>query len=285
MLKKLHLLLFLALWSLSNAQRDFDKVTITSTQLTNNVYALFGAGGNIGLAIGDQAAYIIDNQFGPLTNKIVAHVKTITNKPIKFVLNTHHHGDHTGGNANLKEQGAVILAHKNVRNSLLKAQKEAAFLPVITFDQELTLHLSNTLTLVAMPVAPAHTNGDTYYYFVEENVIHMGDNFFNARYPYIDEKSGGDIDGLIANVSKILAMVNDQVIIIPGHGNIATKQDLITYKNVLVTLRERITTARDKGASLEAILAMDLSKEWDATWGVNFINKERITNFIYNTAN
>ena len=267
------------------AQRNFDEVEITSEQLTDKVYVLFGAGGNIGLIVGKDAAYLIDDQFGPLTPKIVSHVKTITDKPINFVLNTHHHGDHTGGNENLANNGATIIAHENVRELLEADEKtnEAAY-PVITFNDKMTLYLGDNQRLLAMHVNPAHTKGDTYYYLPEANVIHMGDNFFAGRYPYIDIKSGGDIDGLISNVTMALGMLDENTIIIPGHGSIANISDLEDYKNVLVELRKRVKKAREAGNSLEATQQMNLSKEWDATHGTGFINAERIVEFIYKSA-
>ena len=267
------------------AQRNFDEVEITSEQLTDKVYVLFGAGGNIGLIVGKDAAYLIDDQFGPLTPKIVSHVKTITDKPLNFVLNTHHHGDHTGGNENLANNGATIIAHENVRELLEADEKtnEAAY-PVITFNDKMTLYLGDNQRLLAMHVNPAHTKGDTYYYLPEANVIHMGDNFFAGRYPYIDIKSGGDIDGLISNVTMALGMLDENTIIIPGHGSIANISDLEDYKNVLVELRKRVKKAREAGNSLEATQQMNLSKEWDATHGTGFINAERIVEFIYKSA-
>lgn len=269
----------------ATAQRDFSDVEITSEQLSENIYVLFGAGGNIGLAVGDDAAYVIDDQFGPLTEKIVAHVKTLTDKPISFVLNTHHHGDHTGGNENLANAGAMVIAHDNVRKRLADAENpvEAAF-PVLTFNDKMTLYLGSGKSLHAMHVNPAHTDGDTYYYFPEDNVIHMGDNFFAGRYPYLDLNSGGDIDGLITNVGMALQIVDDATKIIPGHGAVATKGELQSYHDILVTLRERVTKARSEGNSLGDTLKMGLSKEWDDTHGNGFINAERIVTFIYNSA-
>lgn len=267
------------------AQRDFSKVEITSEKLTDNVYVLFGAGGNIGLLVGEDAAYLIDDQFGPLTDKIVSHVKTITDKPINFVLNTHHHGDHTGGNENLANNGATIIAHENVRKLLEADEKTSkAAYPVITFNDKMTLYLGDNQRLLAMHVNPAHTKGDTYYYLPEANVIHMGDNFFAGRYPYIDIKNGGDIDGLISNVTMALGMLDEDTIIIPGHGSIANITDLEDYKNVLVELRKRVKKAREAGNSLEETQQMNLSKEWDATHGTGFINAERIVEFIYKSA-
>lgn len=285
-MKKLIFLLILSICVSLTAQRDFSSVEITSEKLTENVYALFGAGGNMGLAIGEDAAYLIDDQFGPLTNKIVAHVKTITDKPIKFVLNTHMHGDHTGGNENLANAGAVVIAHNNVRKRMVEAKepqpKEAW--PIVTFNDKMTLHLKNKSSIHAMHVNPAHTDGDTYYYFPEDNAIHMGDNFFSGRYPYIDLGSGGDIDGLISNVSMTLELIDDTTKIIPGHGAISSKTELKEYKDILVILRERVKEARDSGKSLEETQQSGLSKEWDNTHGQGFINSERIIEFIYKSA-
>ncbi len=268
------------------AQRDFSTVEITSEKLTENVYALFGAGGNIGLAIGEDAAYLIDDQFGPLTEKIVAHVQTITDKPINFVLNTHMHGDHTGGNENLANAGALVIAHENVRKRMEGAEepqpKEAW--PVVTFNDKMTLHLNNGKSVHAMHVNPAHTDGDTYYYFPEDNVIHMGDNFFSGRYPYLDLGSGGDIDGLISNTKMALELIDDETKIIPGHGAVSSKSDLKDYTEILITLRERVKEARGTGKSLEEVQKMGLSKEWDETHGQGFINADRIVEFIYKSA-
>lgn len=285
-MRKISFLFCLVCMNVLYAQRDFSKAKITSEKLSDNIYALFGEGGNIGLAIGENAAYLIDDQFGPLTEKIVAHVQTLTDKPINFVLNTHLHGDHTGGNENLAKAGAMIIAHDNVRKRMVTAdepQPEGAF-PVVTFNDKMTLYLGNGKSLHAMHVNSAHTDGDTYYYFPEDNVIHMGDNFFSGSYPYIDLNSGGDIDGLISNVSMALGIVDDGTKIIPGHGAVSSKADLESYKSVLVTLRARVKKARDEGKSLEETQKLGLSKEWDATHGQGFINADRIIEFIYKSA-
>ena len=285
-MKKISFLLGFVFVTNLNAQRDFSEVQITSEKLTDHVYALFGAGGNIGLAVGENAAYLIDNQFGPLTDKIVEHVKTLTDKPINFVLNTHLHGDHTGGNENLANAGALVIAHDNVHKRMIEAEEPGpeASMPVVTFNDKMTLFLGNGKSLHAIYVNPAHTDGDTYYYFPQDNVIHMGDNFFSGRYPYIDLGSGGDIDGLIANVTMALGLVDDTTKIIPGHGAVSSKSDLEDYKNILVTLRERVKKARDEGSSLEATQKLGLSKEWDETHGQGFINADRIIEFIYKSA-
>ncbi|KPM31856.1 Secreted hydrolase [Croceitalea dokdonensis DOKDO 023] len=278
----------------SYGQRDWEKVEITSEQLSEHIYVLFGSGGNIGLAIGEETAYVIDDQFGPLTDKILAHITSLTDKPVKWVLNTHWHGDHTGGNANMANQGATIIAHENVRKRMAAEQdrgggrivepspKEA--LPVITFNDKLTLHLDNGNDMHAMHVNDAHTDGDAYYYFPEDNVIHMGDNFFVGRYPYIDLNSGGDIDGLISNISMTLGIIDDKTKIIPGHGPVASKKELEDYLGVIKQLRTLVKNARKAGNTLEQTQQLGLSKPWDATHGQGFINAERIIEFIYKSA-
>ncbi len=275
---------FFCAWGLQG-QNDFKEVKITSEKLADDIYILYGAGGNIGLAVGKDEAYVIDDQFGPLTDKILAHVKKLTQVPVKFVLNTHWHGDHTGGNANLAKQGALVFAHDNVRKRMLEkdATKPEA-LPIVTFNDKMTLFLDNGSSMHAIHVESAHTDGDSYYYFPQENVIHMGDNFFNGRYPYIDINSGGDIDGLLRNLKFALTIVNDATKIIPGHGMLASKKDLQDYFEVLHELRKRVVQARQEGHSLKETQEMGLSKEWDATHGKNFINPDQIIEFIYKSA-
>lgn len=278
----------------THAQRDWDKITITSEQLSDNIYVLFGSGGNIGLVVGKENAYLIDDQFAPLSDKILAHIASLTDKPVKWVLNTHWHGDHTGGNENLAKTGALIIAHDNVRMRMSTKQTRSGgrvtepspveALPVITFSDKMTLYLDNGNTMHAMHVNDAHTDGDSYYYFPEDNVLHMGDNFFSGRYPFIDLNSGGDVDGLISNITMALAMIDDETKIIPGHGTVGSKSDLTAYLNVISTLRERVVKARSEGNTLEQTQKLGLSKEWDGSHGQGFINADRIVAFIYKSA-
>lgn len=272
------------------AQRSFDDVEIKTEQLTDNIYVLFGAGGNIGLAIGEDAAYLIDDQYAPLSEKITASVRQITDKPLKFLVNTHWHGDHTGGNANFGKAGTILVAHENVRKRLgspserngqvREASPEIA-LPEITFSDELTLHLGDGQSMHVMHVNDAHTDGDSYIYFPEANIIHMGDNFANGGFPFIDLNSGGDIDGFIKNLNMALFIVDDQTQIIPGHGPVTNRETLQAYRDMLETLRNRVKAAMTSGKSLEQTLAMGLSNEWDADFGTGFINSEGILTSIY----
>ena len=272
------------------AQRNFDDVEIRTEKVTDQIYVLFGAGGNIGLALGDEAAYLIDDQYAPLSEKIVTAVRTITDKPLKFLVNTHWHGDHTGGNENFGKAGTILIAHEAVRKRLASpserngqvrpASPEEA-LPEITFTDKLTLHLDPTRTMHVMHVDPSHTDGDSYIYFPEDNVIHMGDNFANGGFPFIDLNSGGDINGLVRNLNMALFIVNDETRIIPGHGPVTNRETLRAYRDMVETLRSRVQQAIDAGKSLEETLAMGLSREWDAEFGTGFIDSKGIITAIY----
>jgi len=283
---------FLSLHELP-AQRDWDQVQITAEQVTDSLYVLFGAGGNIGLALGDEYAYIIDDQFAELTGKILETVSGITDKPVRFVVNTHWHGDHVGGNENLANQGAILVAHENVRKRMgmrvdrgergVSEPAPYAALSRITFNDELTLHLSPRRSMHLMHVDPAHTDGDTYIYFPGENAIHMGDNFVNG-YPYIDQSSGGDIDGLLRNLNMALFIVDDDTRIIPGHGPVMGRPELLEFRDMVATIRNRVRAARNSGKSLEEVQAMNLTAEWDASKGQGFIGPARIVQFAYETA-
>lgn len=282
-------LLFSCILSLSFAfgQRDWDKVEITSEKLSDGIYVLFGSGGNMGLAVGDDTAYLIDDQFAPLTDKILAAIAAITSKPVKFIVNTHLHGDHTGGNENLSARGGIIIAHQNVHSRMKDPQgrggaRSFGALPEITYTDRMTLHLDPERAMYIMHVNNAHTDGDSYIYFPKDNVLHMGDNMTNG-YPFIDLNSGGDIDGLIKNLNMVLFMVNDETRIIPGHGPVVGRTDIEAYRNMLMTIRTRVKDAKDEGGSLEEVLQMGLSAEWDAEKGQGFIGPAQLIEAVYKT--
>lgn len=275
-----------------HAQRDLDAVTITSQKITDHVYMLMGAGGNIGLAIGDEYAYVIDDQFAQLTDKILAEIQNITQKPVRFVVNTHWHGDHVGGNENLAQQGAIIIAHENVRSRMNTRQDRGngqivepspfKALQKITFTDELTIHLDPDRSMHVIHVDAAHTDGDSYIYFPEEDIIHMGDNFVDG-FPFIDISSGGDIDGLIRNINMALFIVGETTKIIPGHGPLMGRPELLAYRDMISTIRSRIQHAKANGSSMEDVKQMGLTKEWDATKGQGFINSDRLVEAVYAT--
>lgn len=289
---KYRLSVFCLLWmTLTWAQRNFDGVEITSEQLTDNIYVLFGAGGNMGLAVGEEYAYLIDDQFAPLSEKIQSAISQITDKPVRFLVNTHWHGDHVGGNENFANSGAIIVANENVRKRMSTSQERRGqmtkpspykALPQITFTDALTIHLNKEQSMHVMHVNDSHTDGDSYIYFPESNVIHMGDNFFSG-YPYIDLESGGNIDGLIQNFSMALAMVDEETKIIRGHGKVANKQDLKEFRDIIKTIRDRVSDAITDGKSLDEVIAMKPTKEWDAQYGQGFINGTALVTTIYNS--
>jgi cyclase len=259
------------------AQQQMDDVQIEVVPVGEGVHMLTGRGGNIGLSAGADGVFLIDDQYAPLTEKIVAAVRSISTEPIRFVLNTHWHGDHTGGNENLGTAGSVIVAHDNVRQRMSVEQFMAAFdrrvpaspvaaLPVITFSETVTFYLNGD-TLHVFHVPHAHTDGDVIIHFRRANVLHMGDTFFNGRYPFIDVGSGGTVNGVIGAAEAALAVANDATRIIPGHGTVGGRAELAAYRDMLVAARDRIGQAKAAGQTLEQIRAAKLMADYDATWG------------------
>ena len=276
---------------LAVAQGDFSDVKIETTKVTTGIYMLQGRGGNIGVSAGDDGVVLIDDQYAPLTAKIEAAIDKITDRPVRFVLNTHWHGDHTGGNEYFGKTGGVIVAHDNVRKRLSSEQvieffdatvepKPEDALPVLTFSDRLTVHL-NGEPAVAHHVAHAHTDGDIIIHFPESNVLHMGDIFFNQRYPFIDLSSGGSFEGMIHGAARGLELADEDTRIIPGHGPLASRDDLQFYHDMLVTIRKRVQAMIDDGKSLEQAIAANPTQEYDAEWGQNFIDPEAIVTFAY----
>ncbi|MFL0086764.1 MBL fold metallo-hydrolase [Tenacibaculum maritimum] len=266
------------------------EVTIETHKVTDKVYMLTGQGGNIGLHIGDEGVFMVDDQFAPLTPKILAAIKSITKKPVKYLVNTHWHGDHTGGNENMRKEGAVIVSHKNVRRRMSVKQfvrgkeKEAASkeaLPVITFTEDMMIHLNGEDMLISH-VHNAHTDGDAIVFFMKSNVIHMGDTYFQGKYPFIDLESGGSIQGYINAIDKVLLLANKETKIIPGHRKVSNKKELSSYKEMLVVLRDRIKEEIFQGKTLEEVeAAVRITQEYDKKYGGWFISGEGIRKTIY----
>lgn len=275
-------------------QAQWDSVEIKTTQLSETIYMLEGRGGNIGLCVGEDGVFMIDDQYAPLSEKILDAVKAITNEPLKFVFNTHWHGDHTGGNQNMHNAGALIIAHENVRKRMSTDQFMASFgrkvpaapkeaWPTVTFSEDIQLYLNGEDIMAFHLHDGAHTDGDAIIYFPNSNVIHTGDTYFNGRYPFIDLSSGGSINGIIKVCDAVLMLANEETKIIPGHGALSNKVELTEYRAVLMTLRDRVQQQLKAGKTLEEVKAMGLSKEYDDKYGQNFINPERIIQFIYNS--
>ncbi len=273
------------------AQPDPDQVTIETTKVADGVYMLQGAGGNIGVSVGEDGVFLIDDQYAPLTEKIRAAVAAISDQPIRFVLNTHWHGDHTGGNENLGEAGALIVAHDNVRRRMSAEHFNELFgrttpaspagaLPVVTFTDAVTFHL-NGEEIHAFHLPPAHTDGDSVVHFKKSDVVHTGDLFFNGMYPFIDIWSGGSVDGYIAAVERVLGMVGDGTRIISGHGPHSGRAELVEFLAMLKEVRAAVAVHVDAGKSLEETLAAKPTAALDEKWGGGFLNAERFTTIVY----
>ena len=280
-----------ALWAMpSSAQQDLSKVEITTHKLSDTTYMLVGAGGNIGLSVGADAVFVIDDQFAPMAPKIKAAIARLTSKPVQFVLNTHFHFDHTGGNEAFGKDGALIVAHDNVRRrmnsdqliSFLNAPQPSApkvALPVITVASDIRLHINGD-EVYAFHVPKAHTDGDLIVHFVKSDIVHMGDVYFNGFYPFIDVSGGGTAEGVVAAVDRVLALSSDTTKIIPGHGPLATKASLSAYRTMLATVTQRIKEMRRSGKSDDEIRAAKPAAEFDAAWGGGFISAERFVTMM-----
>lgn len=250
------------------AQINFDTIQVKTIPITTGLYMLQGAGGNMAVSVGSDAVFVVDDQYAPLTRKILTAIEAITPNPVRFVVNTHWHFDHTGGNENLGLAGAVVYAHENVRRRLsagqfieaLNAQIPPASpgaLPVVTFKDAITFHLNGD-SVSSVHVAPAHTDGDVIIHFAKSNVIHMGDTFHNAGLPFVDLSSGGSIHGIIAAADKALAMSNASTRIIPGHGPLADRARLKVYRDMVVALRDRVRTLLSTGKTVEQVLELNI---------------------------
>jgi glyoxylase-like metal-dependent hydrolase (beta-lactamase superfamily II) len=285
-----------ALWAAllaapSARAQDWEAVEIGTQELAPGVYMLSGRGGNIGVSAGEDGVFIIDDQYAPLTEKIVAAIRAVSDEPIRFVLNTHWHGDHTGGNENLGEAGALIVAHDNVRERMSVEQFIEAFdsrtppspegaLPVVTFSASVTFHLNGD-ELHVFHVEHAHTDGDAIIHFRKSNVVHMGDTYFARVYPFIDVSTGGTIDGMIAAADKVLSIVDDDTQIIPGHGELSNKTELREYRAMLAGVRDAVAAEIAKGKSEDEVVAADPTARWNEEWGQAWLNAETFTRIVY----
>jgi glyoxylase-like metal-dependent hydrolase (beta-lactamase superfamily II) len=269
------------------AQGRFDKVEITTTKLSDHTYMLEGAGGNIGVSVGEDGVFVIDDQFAPLSEKILAAIKALSDKPLTFLVNTHHHGDHTGGNENMAKAGATIIAHDNVKKRLEGKQRDGSTkpkeaLPVITFNDKLNITI-NDESIAVFHVANAHTDGDAILYFTESNVLHTGDTYFNGRYPYIDLNSGGSVKGYIEAAKRGLMVIDDDTKIIPGHGKVSNKEEYQGFLTMLETLRDNVQKAIDDGKTEDEVKTdLSITKAYDdLDYGTGFINSEKIRLTFY----
>jgi len=283
---KLHAPLFVCFAMLVSgavAQQDFSKVEIKATQVSKNVYMLEGEGGNIGASVGTDGILIVDDQFAPLADKISAALAQLNPGKLRFVLNTHHHGDHTGGNAVFGAKEAVIVAQTNVRPRLdAEPDLPDAALPIVTFDESVSLHF-NGEEIRLLHIGPGHTNGDAIIHFTGANVVHMGDQYVSQGWPYVDFSSGGDVDGYIATQQAVLAKIAPDTKIIPGHGPLSTVAELQAYNSMVVESVALLRRGIAAGKTLEQLKADGLPAEWDA-FGTGWITTDRWIETIYNQA-
>jgi len=268
-------------------------ISFKNTQLSSNLYMLQGKGGNLALSVGDDGLLLIDDDYAEISDITRAAIASISPEPVKFVVNTHWHFDHAGGNQMLGEQGAVIVAHDNVRKRLLSGGEIKAFgakippakkaaLPVLTFADSMTFHWNGASIDVVHPGASGHTDGDAVIYFVEDNVVHMGDLYFSGLYPFIDSSSGGSLAGVIDSVDKVLSRIDGDTRIIPGHGPLSNKSELQTYRAMLSRMQEKLTMFKQQGKTLEEVVAAKPSAEFDAQWGNGFLNADTWVAIVYN---
>jgi len=262
------------------AQRDFSKVEVKAVKVAGTVYMLTGAGGNIGASVGDDGIVVIDDQYAPLAPKIEAALRLITPKPVRFIINTHYHGDHTGGNE-FFGKSAPIVAHENVRKRLVSGTTvhgenippaAAGALPIVTFEDSVTIHL-NGEDVKAVHTPHGHTDGDAVIWFTKSNVVHMGDQFFNGTFPFVDRENGGSVRGLIANVDHMLAIMPDDAKVIPGHGALSDKNGLRAFVAMLRGTMGAIESGLASGKTLEQLKSDKVLAAWDA-WGQGFIKTD-----------
>jgi len=273
------------------SQEEFHATSIHVQQVAPGILMMAGLGGNIGVSYGKDATLMIDGQFGPLAEKILASIATYTNQPVQFLLNTHWHLDHVAANKVLSQQGITIMAHEEVRARMSVDQSLPAFgctvpafpteaLPKITFTEN--LHFDwNEEDIEIFHQSGSHTDGDVMVHFKKGNVIHMGDIYFNGMYPLIDTDCGGSIDGMIRAVEEVLSRCNEQTKVIPGHGNLSDQSELEAYRDMMITVRDTVSSLIDQEMSLEDIIDSKPTSSLDANWGGGVLDPDVFVQHIY----
>jgi cyclase len=268
-----------------------EEVRIESIKVTDQIYMLTGKGGNLGLFIGKDGTFLIDDQFAPLTEKIIAAIKSVGGESPKFLINTHYHGDHTGGNENFGKTGTLIFSHDNVRNRLLNGSFIREFnmkrdgvdpvgLPVVTFSEDISFHLNGD-TVHAIHIPHSHTDGDAIIHFRSANVVHAGDVIFNGFYPFIDVSHGGSIKGMIAGVKKILLLSDEDTKIIPGHGPLTNAVELGNYLHMLETAYERLRKLKADGKTAQEAIEANPLADLEEEWGDGIFTGEKWIGIIF----
>jgi cyclase len=265
-----------------SAQQNFDTVRIRPVKVKENIYMLKGSGGNIGVLVGKDGNLLIDDQYGPLSEKIKTAVQSLDKGAIKYLINTHLHGDHTGGNENFQKDGVTIIAQEHVRSRMMKEQynpvrkitippSKPEALPVITFDDHVSLHINGEDLEVIHYNFGSHTDGDAIIHFKNANVYHMGDVFVRYGFPFIDVGNGGSVNGFIKVLDLALARIDDSAVIIPGHGELATKADVKVFRDRLADIRDGVAAALKKGKKPEEIPSLGITEKYEADWGKGFL--------------
>jgi glyoxylase-like metal-dependent hydrolase (beta-lactamase superfamily II) len=288
--------LFVAIFLLAGSYcegQDYSNVRVDAIKVSGNVYMLTGAGGNIGVSAGKDGVFMIDASYAPLTEKIKAAIGTFSSKPARFVLTTHWHQDHAGGNEYLAREGAMLVAHENVRkrlgseqfveffNAKVPAMPESA-LPIITFSRDISFHL-NEDDIFIFNIAPSHSDGDAIVHFRRSGVIHTGDLYFNGLYPFIDLSAGGSVDGVIAVIKKIMDICDSNTKVIPGHGPLSDRAGLEAYLKMLVAIRDNIASEIKAGKTLDEVIASKPTRVFDPIWGKGFLKPEQFVKIVYSS--
>jgi len=279
-------------------EQDFSKVQIKVTKVSGNIYMLEGAGGNVAASVGDDGIVIVDDQYAPLADKIAAALKNIgvTDKPVRFVINTHYHGDHTGGNSPFATKGATVIAQDNVRRRMETGGKagnggsitmdfkpaEKSALPIITFDHDVTVHL-NGEDIRALHFPAGHTDGDSIIFFPKANVVHMGDDYVRYGFPFIDVASGGSVQGMIAACEKVIPMLPPDVKVIPGHGQLSNLDEVREYTKMLKETSAVVVAALNKGSTLDEMKKDKILAAWDKKYANKFVNQDVFIETLYNS--
>jgi glyoxylase-like metal-dependent hydrolase (beta-lactamase superfamily II) len=263
-------------------QLDFSAVEIKTHRVSDNVYYLEGSGGNVGVLVGDDGVLMIDDQFAPLSEKLLAAIRALTREPIRFLVNTHVHGDHTGGNENFGKMGIDIVAHDNVRTRLARGgvnaqPAPAAALPIVTYGDKITFHFNDeTVTVGKLPLS--HTDGDSYIHFAKADVIHAGDVFRTVGYPGVDVANGGSVQGTIEALDALVDLAGPNTKILPGHGVVSTREDVAAFRDLTIELKKRFTDLIRQGMTLEQVVAARPTADLDAKYG----SPERLIPAFYN---
>lgn len=268
-----------------------EETQVVTVPVRDGIAMLLGEGGNLAVSYGEDGVLIVDDQYAHMSKKLIAAIDALSSNPLRYVLNTHWHGDHAGGNAAMHAHGATIVAHHNVRERMSKPHTNPIFgrtqpaspdeaLPVLTYGADLVVHF-NGLSIRAEHVDPAHTDGDSIVWFEDANVVHMGDLYFNGFFPFIDASSGGDVQGMLDAVDAVLGRIDAKTKVIPGHGPLSNRAELQVYRKMLATLSGRVSKLIAEGKSLEEIIASKPTADYDAKWGGGFLNPDAFVRVLH----